>query len=268
MFRASRLAVSLFLGFAACASSSAHDTWLLVERVTPGPSPSLALLLTTGERYPESGNGSGPEQVSAAAARLAGKTFSAASMQNTEKALRISFSAAGAGVATAWVTLAAEMVELSEQKVEEYFTEVDAPDHVRRAWAAAGPARRWRERYTKHAKVLVPVGKPRADRMLERPVGQQLEIVPRASAGALRVGDHLEVLVLQEGRPLPALMLSCIDAGGAVASKQPTDAAGRAACKLTSPGAWLVRGTEIRRARHPGADWESDWTSLTVPVSQ
>src|SRR5262249_26237853 len=35
-------------------------------------------------------------------------------------------------------------------------------------------------------------------------------------------------------------------------------------CPLASPGTWLVRGTELRRARAGGAGWESEWATLTV----
>jgi uncharacterized GH25 family protein len=90
--------------------------------------------------------------------------------------------------------------------------------------------------------------------------------VPESDPRALRVGATLRTSVRLEGRPLPGLVVSCVDPQGRVGHKRATDAAGTITCVLTSPGTWLVRAIELRRARTGGVDWESLWATLTVQV--
>jgi hypothetical protein len=207
----------------------AHDTWLVAD----GP----LLRVITGAHFPKAGTPVAPERIAAGNLAAAGDTVR-------------------------WATLVPLQVELDEKEVAHYLDEIAAPDYVRRAWEAAGPARRWREVYVKHVKTFQSAGAP-----WSVPVGQGLEIVPDADPAALRAGATLKVTVLQEGRPLPALSLACIDSRGAVRRRALTDKAGKASCRLDSAGPWLLRAVEVRRARRAGADWESEWTMLTVGVA-
>jgi hypothetical protein len=201
--------------------------------------------------------------VSEAGALIDGRKVASRQMAEANGVLRVSFAAPKGGVATAWVNLAPALVELDEKQVGEYLDEASAPDHVRRAWAEAGAARRWREAFTKLAKTVVVIGRS-ADESWRKPIGQRLEIVPESDPRTLRVGRRLRVRVLLDGKPLPGLIVSCLNPDGRVGYRRPTDAAGRIACPLTAPGLWLVRGIELRRARSGGADWESFWASLSV----
>ena len=265
MFPSPRFPSSFVAGVAllVCAPAFAHDTWLLPDpRAAQG---EMAVLLRTGPHYPGGTSSSAPQDVAGAGALIDGRKAASRQMAEAGGLLLVSFTAPKGGVATAWVSLAPALVELDEKQVGEYLDEASAPDYVRRAWAEAGAGRRWREAFTKLAKTAVAVGRG-ADESWRKPVGQRLEIVPESDPRALRVGKRLRVRVLLEGKPLPGLIVSCVNPEGRVGYRRPTDAAGRITCPLTAPGFWLVRGIELRRARSGGADWESLWASLTVDV--
>lgn len=225
----------------------------------------MAVLLRTGPGYPNATSTSAPGEIAEAAMRTAaGRT--SAQLQETGSWLRIAFGPSRGDVATIWTSLAEAVVDLTDEQVEAYFAEIDAPDHVRRAWAGAGAGRRWREAFAKFAKTIVVGDANGADQSWRAPVGQRLEIVPESDPRALRVGGALRMRVLLEGRPLPQLAVFCVDPKGRIAARGHTDAAGRIACPLSERGAWLVRGTELRRAQAGGAAWESLWATLTVQV--
>src|SRR6185436_10231889 len=59
-----------------------------------------------------------------------------------------------------------------------------------------------KEEYTRYAKVLVQVGE-RKDDTYRKKTGQRLEIIPEKNPYTLRLGDHLQCLVLYNGKPSP-----------------------------------------------------------------
>ena len=69
-------------------------------------------------------------------------------------------------------------IDLSSDKVAEYFDEADPPLGVRQAWRAAPEPRTWRETYVKNAKTLVCIRRCHQDRGAMTPFGANLEIVP------------------------------------------------------------------------------------------
>jgi uncharacterized GH25 family protein len=96
-------------------------------------------------------------------------------------------------------------------------------------------------------------------------VGLDLEIVPESDPTLLQPGDALSVVVLSSGHPMPGFTLAATD--GRERRFQRTDAAGRATVRLDRPGRWLLAGTYLRRASRSDADWESDFTTLTLQVA-
>lgn len=250
----------------------AHDTWILPSRASVPPGQEVAFDLTSGMAFPASGSAIAPERVAAARVRLAGREEALPKPAGAARALRFRAPLHRAGIATVWVDLAAREVQLAPAQVAGYLAEIGAPDSVRAAYEARPEgARRWRERYTKHAKTVVRVASPQralppGDASWRAPTQQALELVPDADPTALRAGDRLRVRLLARGAAVPHHPLGVLGGGGARATLVRTDAAGRATIALPSAGRWLVRTTVLRAARDTMVDWESEFATLTVAV--
>lgn len=242
--------------------ASAHETWLRPQ----GAGKTLSVELTSGERFGKAELAAASDRVTRAEYRLQGTTKKLGTPQAERRLLRFPMSVSGTGIAAVWVSLATRVVDLDDKQVSHYLDEIRAPDHLRKAWNEAGPARRWRESFSQHMKTFVRFGNPADDRSWSVPVGQPLEIVPQSDPTMLRAGETLTVRVMEDGKPLPFIQVACIAGTGKVHRLQATDRAGQASCPVATGGFWLVRAVELRRSRTQGADWESHWAILTVEV--
>lgn len=242
--------------------ASAHDTWLLPSRFEVAPNERVTLDLTSGMAFPENETGPKRERVENAKARLAGRTFDIPDIAPAAKSLVFTATLPEAGVAALWVQLPPKSIELKPEQVEEYLEEIGAPESVQKEWQETEP-QRWREFYTKHQKTFVRVGDPQSDRSWSEPVGTGLEIIPERDPTALREGEEFVVRVLKNGKPHADFALNAVAAGGKKGETRRTDANGRAVFRLNKAGAWLLRGTDLRKSTRDDADWESDFVTLT-----
>lgn len=248
-------------------SAYAHDTWLIPNRFKVAPKTTITLDLTSGMAFPTLDVGPKRERVEAAQCRLAGRTFEITNISAGPKSLVFKLDLAEAGIASLWIKLPPKAIELKPAEVQEYLDEIDAPANVRTQWAEMQP-KRWRELYTKHPRTFVRVGEPPADRSWAEPVGMALEIVPEKDPTALREGDELPVRVLKDSAPHPDFSLNAVAAGETKGETRKTDSAGRVVFRLNKAGRWLLRGTDVRKSTRADADWESDFTTLTLEVNE
>ncbi len=245
----------------------AHETWLAPRQSAVAPGATVLLDLTSGMSFPVLETAIKPERVAQARYRLNGQTGELTTDPSAPKSLLFNARLATEGVAVCWVELKPRALELTPKQVAEYFAEINASPAIRQAWAAnVGPARRWRELYTKHAKTFVRVGAPVSDRSWAEPVGLAFEIVPERDPTTLRAGDELPVRVLQAGTPLADFPLGLAHAGSGHGVFQRTDAQGRVRFNLARAGRWLLYGTELRPSTKPETEWESDFTTLTIEL--
>ncbi len=248
-------------------AAQAHDTWLQPERFAATPGATLVLDLTNSEGFVGFQKTIEPEQVARVVGRLGGVELKLAATMPTEQTLRIPVTVTRPGVAVVGVELKPRLRELEADKIEAFFQEIRAAEDVREAWLALPEPRRWRENTVKHAKTFVCVGEPAADeRAWAEPLGLTLEIVPVRDPTTLKEGDALPVRVWRSGKPLAGFVLSYISAGETREHVAVTDAEGRATATLDARGAWLVRGTDLRRATTADREWESDFTTMVVEV--
>ncbi len=70
--------------------------------------------------------------------------------------------------------------------------------------------------------------------------------------------------VLRSGVPFAGFVLGFVATGETREHVVITDAQGRATARLDARGAWLVHGTDLRRATEPDLEWESDFVTLVV----
>lgn len=249
------------------AAASAADIWLQPERFAATPGATLALELTSADGFNGPDTALNPERVATVRSRLAGEAVALAAPVAGEKALRFSATLPRPGVAVLGVELKPRERELEAEKIERYFRELHADDALRAVWAAVPEPRRWREHQVNTAKSFVRVGEPAADdRAWAEPLGFRLELVPERDPTALRAGDELPVRVLRGGAPLAGFTLTFVSAGETREHVTVTDDDGRARAALEVPGAWLVRGVELRRAVARELEWESDGTAMVVEV--
>jgi hypothetical protein len=243
----------------------AHDTWLQPERFAATPGATLVLGLTSADGFIGADTAIEPERVARVLGRVGGAAIAIAEPAAGAKALDFAATFTRPGVSVLGVELKPRVLELAADKIELYFRELHAGDELRAAWATVPEPRRWRESYVKHAKTFVRVGEPPAgDRAWAEPFGFVLEIVPERDPTALHAGDELPVRVLRGGAPFAGFVVAFVSAGETREHVAVTDAAGRASTVLDAHGAWLVRGTDLRRATPAGLEWESDFTTMVV----
>jgi uncharacterized GH25 family protein len=251
--------------FAILSSVRAHDTWLMPDHFDVAAKANIKLDLTSGMAFPKLEVGPKRERVKEARCRLAGRSFEISDISAGPNSLVFKSELPEPGIATFWVKLPPKSIELKPAEVQEYLDEIDAPANVRKQWADMTP-QRWRELYTKHPKTFVRVGEPPADGSWAEPVGMALEIVPEKDPTTLREGDELSVRILKNGTPYGAFSLNALATGETKGETQKTDSAGRVTFRLNKAGAWLLRGTDVRKSTKAGADWESDFATVTLEV--
>lgn len=97
--------------------------------------------------------------------------------------------------------------------------------------------------YEKFAKALVPVGGSTAG--FDAVVGDRLELVPLTDPAKVAVGQDMDVKVLFDGKPSPAVVLATYDGftrtPNSYAYYTETNDAGVAKVRITHPGLWMVR---------------------------
>jgi uncharacterized GH25 family protein len=261
-----RLLLATVLFIASSVFASAHDTWLIPDKFSVVPKSVVTLDLTSGMEFPKLDVGPKPERVESAKCRLAGRTFDMKDKSAAANSLQLKAELVEAGIATLWVKLPPKALELKPDEVEHYLEEVSPPEELRRQWAEMNP-KRWRELYAKHQKTFVRVGQPLSDSSWREPVGTFLEIVPEKDPTAVKAGDEFPVRVLKDGAPLAGFSLNAVAANQAKGETRQTDAEGRVTFRLEKPGAWLLRGTDIRKSAKPDTDWESHFVTLTLEVA-
>jgi uncharacterized GH25 family protein len=244
--------------------AAAHDTWLQAPKLPIASGSSVLFELTSGGAFPALDTAIDPERIEREGIRVGGLTRRFEGRTRSRNALRLQVPLAVEGVATAFVSLKPRELELKPAQVEEYLADIGEKERLWAEWR--GGPKRWREVYRKHAKTFLRVGLASAGPgAWGEPVGLELEIVPERDPTLVQPGEALSVVVLESGRPMAGLGLAATD--GHERRFQRTDADGRATFRLDRPGRWLLAGTWLRKAEKPGAEWESDFTTLTLQVA-
>lgn len=244
----------------------AHDTWLLPRATSGDPPFVVSLDLTSGMAFPQLDHAVQPDRLAKAGLRLNGRATDVTDLVPSEHSLVLRARIDAPGIAAVWVESKPKSIELTPEQVGEYFEEIGAAEHIRKAWAAMPEPKRWRETYVKHAKAFVRAGNADATTGWAKPVGLTFEIVPERDPTRLRAGDEIPVRVLMRGTPVPGLAVELVGQGEAHGLRRTTDEHGRVTFRVERPGRWLLRCTDLRRSKAVEADWESDFTTLTVEV--
>lgn len=148
------------------------------------------------------------------------------------------------------------------------FLQVEGLTPAIEARRAAGTTNRpGRELYWRRAKTLVAFGPASAaDNMLAtRPLGFNLEIVPRRNPYSLGADRRLPVQILFEGRPLAGALvkLTSLEFDAKPVATGRTDGRGLVTFRVPQVGSWLVNVIWTKRIANPAAEFETTFSSLT-----
>jgi hypothetical protein len=124
-----------------------------------------------------------------------------------------------------------------------------------------------RELYSRRAKALVQVGRPKSsdDALATRALGLTLEIVPLRNPYSLGADHVLPIQILYEGRPLPGALvkLTSLEFDAKPLRVVRSDAKGQAAFEVPPVGSWLVNVIWTKPIASRGADFLTTFSSLT-----
>lgn len=124
-----------------------------------------------------------------------------------------------------------------------------------------------KETYSRRAKALVQVGSylPADDKLVTKPVGMTLEIVPEANPYAPGFKEKLPVRIYYMGKPLAGatVMLNNLDFDTMPVKRILSDANGRAVFDLPRNGTWQFNVIWTRPVTGK-ADFETVFSSLTL----
>ena len=262
-----RLAAAIVACLLVVAVAQAHDTWIVATPSGAGSNATLRVDMTSGMAFPTLESGIRPERVTRAMLRVGGESRALPAPLATRVSLRYSLPLTPPGIAVVWVQLAPRALDLKPELIEEYLHEIGALQTAGARWRARAEPKRWHEVYRKHTKTYARFGASAAgDESWRDPVGMELELAPESDPTALAAGQAFSLVLLKNGQPLAGLPVAA-ERGSKADRKRSlatSDAAGRVRFELDRAGPWLFAATELREN---GADWESDFTTLTVVVA-
>jgi hypothetical protein len=249
------LVVALSSLVLAVGSASAHDTWFALDG-------EGTLSLSTGNRFPVPDQGVDAKYFARSGCRAgSGAVQALDKLRYTDKATVLRSKLSGAGAFTCFVQLDPYEFELPADKIEIYFKEIRPNAAVLAAWAELkSRGLPFLEKYTKSARIDVGAVSTPA------PTGTSMDVLRQAPAGLLAVGSEATFQVLREGRPLADFPVELINERSPIGLWYRTDAQGRITARLTLPGRWLLRGTDLRLSGSDPTRWESQFITYAFDV--
>lgn len=186
----------------------------------------------------------------------------------------LDFETGSPGTYLVGISTAANMIELTAEEFDDYLKHDGVLDVLEAREHEGDLTEPVRERYAKHVKTILQVGEAVTDSFSFR-LGYPIEIVPLANPASLNEGDTLEFLVLADGKPVPDQLVYASydgfqshdgdDAHREAASSR-TDENGLVEIELSKSGRWYVRLIRMLPVDEEGADYESNWATLTFEI--
>jgi uncharacterized GH25 family protein len=173
----------------------------------------------------------------------------------------------GPGTYVIAVSTAPNVIALKAKDFNLYLREDGIPDVLEARRTGGELDRPARERYSKHVKALLQVGKTPSDHYATE-LGYPAELVPIENPYALDPGGVLRVRTLVDGKPAGnqyVLYGGRTPTGGRVAPRSVrSDADGVARVRVGAAGTWYVKFIHMTRLENDAeADYESKWATLT-----
>jgi hypothetical protein len=246
--------------------SFAHDTWIMCDPFVVPSGGMLSVRMTSGEKFPVMATAPEADGIAKAGWRMGDKTGTITEFKKDAKSLIASGKVANDGVAVITVEFKPREIALQPGDVSDYLEEIAAPAAVRKAYEQDGAKAGWHETYTKHAKTYVKIGSGGDAGGALGPVGFNIDFLPDRDPTALKVGDTLALKAIRGGLELESSPVFVVCGATGETTTPRTNQTGMLLVKITSPGWWMVRTTQLR---HKSAGvWESDFTTMTFYVEK
>ena len=186
----------------------------------------------------------------------------------------LDFETGAPGTYLVGISTAANMIELTAEEFDDYLKHDGVLDVLEARKHEGDLEQPVRERYSKHVKTILQVGDAVTDSHSFK-LGYPIEIVPLANPASLDVGDTLECLVLADGKAVADQLVYASYDGfhsheGTGAHREAvdsrTDENGVVEVQLSKAGRWYVRLIRMLPVDEEGADYESNWATLTFEI--
>lgn len=159
-------------------------------------------------------------------------------------------------------------IALKATEFNEYLKEDGLPDTLEERRKTGELDKDARERYAKHVKAILQVGKKQTDDY-KTVLGYPVELVPQQNPYKLKKGDTIEILCLLDGKPLAdQVVLSGREENSklATAPELRSDKNGIVKLRIDGAGKWYVKFINMAKLDDPNLDYESKWTTLTFEI--
>ena len=159
-------------------------------------------------------------------------------------------------------------IALKAADFNEYLKEDGLPDTLEERRKTGELEKDAKERYAKHVKAILQVGKRQTDDY-KTVLGYPVELIPQQNPYKLKKGDTIEILCLKDGKPLAGqVVLAGREVNGKLvtAPELRSDAKGIVKLPLVGPGKWYVKFINMTKLDDPNLNYESKWTTLTFEM--
>ena len=159
-------------------------------------------------------------------------------------------------------------IALKAADFNEYLREDGLPDTLEERRKTGELEKDAKERYAKHVKAILQVGKKQTDDY-KTVLGYPVELIPQQNPYKLKKGDTIEILCLKDGKPLAGqVVLAGREESGRIKSSPElrSNAKGIVKLKLDGSGKWYVKFINMVKLDDPALNYESKWTTLTFEM--
>ncbi len=159
-------------------------------------------------------------------------------------------------------------IALKAADFNEYLREDGLPDTLEERRKTGELAKDAKERYAKHVKAILQVGKKQTDDY-KKVLGYPVELVPQQNPYSLKKGGSIDILCLKDGKPLAnqVVLAGRENMGKLVSSPElRSDEKGMVRVRLDGAGKWYVKFINMTKLDDPDLNYESKWTTLTFEI--
>ena len=255
---------ALALALAAARPVLAHDTWFEAKSYQlPG---RLLMSLGTGNLFPVLEFAMDQRYLARHGCEQDGQPLPLQGLALATRSMLMHAQAKGDGAVSCWAQSIPFELAMEADKIAIYLDEINPPQATRDRWAAmAARGVTWRERYVKNARIEF-AGAASAKVPTPSPSGMGLDLLMLSGLQPVRSGDALVFQVLRDGVPLADLALELRSTSPGPGLWLRTDAQGIVRTTASTPGRWVLRGTELRIAADKPDQWDSRFITLAFDI--
>ncbi len=159
-------------------------------------------------------------------------------------------------------------IALKAEDFNGYLKEDGLPDTLEERRKTGELEKDAKERYGKHVKAILQVGKKLTDDF-KTVLGYPVELIPQQNPYGKKKGDKIGILCLKDGKPLAGqVVLAGREENGKIitAKDMRSDKDGMIELKLDGAGKWYVKFINMTKLDDPDLNYESKWTTLTFEL--